>query len=337
MPITAGGTGAIEIDRFGSHVAELASSRNSHRGARRFAEIVVGFRQGVFFVRGFDPYDGSMSDSRRVISVLAYGMAGGLHRRPVHSGTGASSRAPEPVDGKRRLIRGEGLVARISEDYKPQLPVVGDDIPGSAVPCHVGTAQLLETVNQRTRMVEHAVRWPYSYSDNSDYDVLYAEEHDSAVQHVSLRNEWSVDSRTADDSCGEGCAQLDEFSWFLPADDRVGDLPAPESEVDVSDSESEVDYIEPDLAPLRITTTSVELLCPPVVTQTRPMEGDDPASPRQLLRGRDILTEDGTVAVDTRQVSASSDTVVVSGIQNVSRQLRLSWLRRHRPPLRLIR
>ena len=55
-----------------------------------------------------------------------------------------------------------------------------------------------------------------------------------------------MDSWTADDSCGEGCAQLDDFNWFLPADDRVGDLPAPESHVDVSDSESEVDYVEPD-------------------------------------------------------------------------------------------
>ena len=111
---------------------------------------------------------------------------------------------------------------------------------------------------------------------------------------------------------------MDDFKWFLPADDRVGNLPAPESEVDVSDSESEVDYIESDSAPLQITTTAVELLCPPVVTQTRPMEGCDPASPRRLRRGRDVLTEDGTVAVDTRQVSAASDTVVVSGIHMMS-------------------
>ena len=71
MPITAGGTGVIEIDRFGNHVAELASSRNSHGGGRRFAEIVVRFRRGAFFVRGVDPYDGSMSDSRQVVYVLA--------------------------------------------------------------------------------------------------------------------------------------------------------------------------------------------------------------------------------------------------------------------------
>ena len=60
---------------------------------------------------------------------------------------------------------------------------------------------------------------------------------------------------------------------------------------------------EPNSAPLQIKTT--------VVTQTRPMEGCDPASPRRLRRGRDVLTEDGAVAVDTRQVYAASDTVGV--------------------------
>ena len=132
-------------------------------------------------MRGFDPCDGSISDSRRVVSVLAYGMAGGPHRRPVHSGPGASSGAPEPADGKRRLIRGEGLVARISDDYEHQLPVVGEDIPGPAASCHVGTARLLATVDRQTMMVGRAVRWPYSDSDDSDNDVLYAEGHDRAV------------------------------------------------------------------------------------------------------------------------------------------------------------
>ena len=210
------------------------------------------------------------------------------------------------------------MVARISDDYEPQLPVVGEDIPGPAAPCHVGTARLLATVDRRSRMVGRAVRRPYSDSDDSDNDVLYAEGHDSAVRQVNLRNEWPVDSWIADDSCGEGCAQLDDFNWFLPADDRVGDLTAPESQVDVPDSESEVDYVEPDSAPMQITTTAVEVLCPPVVTQTRPKEGCDPASPRWLRRGRDVLTEDGTVVVDTRQVSIASETDVVSGIHMMS-------------------
>ena len=44
-----------------------------------FARTVNRFRRGVIFVRGIDPYDGPMPDSRRVISVFAYGMAGGKH------------------------------------------------------------------------------------------------------------------------------------------------------------------------------------------------------------------------------------------------------------------
>ena len=109
-----------------------------------------------------------MPDSRRVVSVFAYGMAGGTHRRQVHSGTEASR-------------RGKGLVSRISNDYRPQLPVVGKDIPQPAVPYHVGTARLEETVNIRTRSVGRAVRRPYSDLEESDNDVLYAEEDDSAL------------------------------------------------------------------------------------------------------------------------------------------------------------
>ena len=62
-------------------------------------------------------------------------------------------------------------------------------------------------------------------------------------------------------------------------------------------------------------TTAKQLLCPPVVAQTRPMEGCYPASPRRLRRRRDVLTENGSVAVDTRQVSAVSDTVDSREIQ----------------------
>ena len=84
----------------------------------------------------------------------------------------------------------------------------------------------------------------------------------------------------------------------------------PESEIEVSDSESEVEYIEPDSIPLQTEMTARQLLCPPVVAQTRPMEGCDPALPRRLRRGRDVLTEDSSVAVDTDRVSTASDAVV---------------------------
>ena len=138
--------------------------------------------------------------------------------------------------------------------------------------------------------------------------MLYTDDHDSTVQQVSLHNNWLTP--TAVDSCGERCAQLDDFNWFLPADERTGDLPAPESEIVVSDSESEVEYIEPDSIPLQTEMMARQFLWPPVVAQTRPMEGCDPALPRRLRRGRDVLTEDGVVAVDTERVSAASDAVV---------------------------
>ena len=168
----------------------------------------------------------------------------------------------------------------------------------------MGTARLEETVNIRTRSVGRAVRRPYSDSEESDNDVLYAEEDDSALTQPTV------------DLCDEGCAQLDDFKWFLPTNERAGDLSAPESEIETSDSESGFDFIEPDSTPLQTETTTQQLLRPPVVVQTRPMEGCHTAVPRRLRRGR--RTADDTVAVDARQMSTASDTVVSRKIHRKS-------------------
>ena len=69
--------------------------------------------------------------------------------------------------------------------------------------------------------------------------------------------------------------------------------------------------VVPDPVPVQMATMAVESLCPPVVTQTRPKEGCDPASPRRLRRGRDVLREDSMVAVDTRRISIDQDTVLL--------------------------
>ena len=47
--------------------------------------------------------------------------------------------------------------------------------------------------------------------------------------------------------------------------------------------------IPSDTVPVQMTTMVVGSLCPPVVAQTIPKEGCDPASPRRLRRGRDVL------------------------------------------------
>ena len=213
-------------------------------------------------MRGIDSYDGPMPDTRPVVSVFAYRMAGGVHRRQVHSGTGSPTKPPGKADGKRRLIWGEGLVARISDDYRPQLPVVGKNIPEPAVLCHVGTARLEETVNIRTRSVGRAVRRPYSDSKESDSDVWYAEVDDSALSQPTV------------DLCGEGCAQLDDFKWFLPIDERAGDLCA-------SGGRSDETY-----------------------------GGLSHRGAPAIASGRDVRTADDPVAVDARQMSTASETVV---------------------------
>ena len=122
---------------------------------------------------------------------------------------------------------------------------------------------------------------------NSQIMTCYIQQHDSALQQVNLRKEWLTQTV---DLYGEGCAQLDDFKWFLPTDVRAGDLSAPESEIETSDSE-----VEPDSTPLQMETTTQQLLCAPVVVQTRPMEGCHTAVPLRLRRGRDVRTADDAV------------------------------------------
>ena len=115
--------------------------------------------------------------------------------------------------------------------------------------------------------------------------MWYAEVDDSALGQPTV------------DLCGEGCAQLDDFKWFLPTDEWAGDLSAPDSEIETSDSESGVDFIEPVSTPVQAEITNQHLLCPLVVDQTRPMEGCHTKVPRRLRRGRDVWTADDPVAV----------------------------------------
>ena len=77
-----------------------------------------------------------------------------------------------------------------------------------------------------------AVRRPYPNSEESDDDVVYTEEYDSELQQINLRNE-GPDQITVD-TCGERCAQLDDFKWFLPTYKRGEKSDTPESEIDTS-------------------------------------------------------------------------------------------------------
>ena len=254
-----------------------------------------------------------MSGSRRVIPILAYRMGGGTQRRHVHSGTGAPIKPPEPSDGKRRLIRREGLVARISNDYRPQLPMIRKDIPEPAIPYYVGTARLEEPAYTRMGRVDSR---PYPYSEESDDDVTYAEEYESELQQINLRNE--APNQITVDTCGERCAQLDDFNWFLPTDEWNEKSDTLESEIDTSDSGNGVHVNASDSSPSQTEMTTQRLSGPPVVTQTRPKGGCQTAMPRRVRRRRNVRTADNNSAADKRQECVAPSTVDSERIHKMS-------------------
>ena len=73
---------------------------------------------------------------------------------------------------------------------------------------------------------------PYPDSEESEDDVVYAEECENELQRINLRNEAT--NQITVDTCGERCAQLDDFNWFLPTDEwnEKSDTP----DVNASDS-----------------------------------------------------------------------------------------------------
>ena len=148
-----------------------------------------------------------------------------------------------PAGGKRRLIRGGGLVTRISNDNEPQLPVVGEDVPRPAARDQVGAVRPLEMVDQGVMVVGDGFRLPCSDLDDSDDDVLSVgpirplltaaplggarRDDDCRLQVDSLNDELSVEAWTAENRHETCCARLDDFDWVVPPYDLDRILPRP--------------------------------------------------------------------------------------------------------------
>ena len=109
------------------------------------------------------------------------------------------------------------MVAQTSNAYRPQLPIIRKDSPEPVVPYHVGTSRLEEPAHTRKRSWEHVDSLPYPDSEESEDDVVYAEECENELQLINLRNEAT--NQITVETCGERCARLDDFNWFLPTDE----------------------------------------------------------------------------------------------------------------------
>ena len=111
----------------------------------------------------------------------------------------------------------------------------------------------------------------YPDSGESEEDVVYDGEGESEPHRINLRNE--VMNQISVDACGEQCAQLDDFNWFLPTDEWYGKSDGPESEMDTSYSGNGVHITTSDSSSPEMDTMSQRLSGPPVVAQTRPKGG----------------------------------------------------------------
>ena len=144
-----------------------------------------------------------MSGFRWVMPVLAYRMGGGMQREHIHFGSGDTIKSPEPSDGKRQLVRGEGLVARTSNAYRPQLPMIRNDSSEPGVSCHVGTSRLEDPEYIRKRSWEHVDSLPYPDSEESEDEIVDTDECENELVLINLRNE--VTHPIMVDTCGERC------------------------------------------------------------------------------------------------------------------------------------
>ena len=184
--------------------------------------------------------------------------------------------------------------------------MIRKDSPEPVVPYYVGTSWLEEPVDTRKRSWERVDSRSYPDSEESEDNVVYDEEDEHELQQINRRNE--VTNQITVDTCGERCAQLDDFNWFLPTDEWNEKSDTPESEIDTSYSGNGVHVNASDSSSPEMETTSQRLSSPPVVAQTRPKGGCQTAMPRRKRRRRNVRTADNTSAMDTRQESVAPST-----------------------------
>ena len=86
--------------------------------------------------------------------------------------------------------------------------MIRKDIPEPAVSYYVGTARLEGPADTRMRSMGRVDSRPYPDSEESDDDVMCAEEYESGLQQINLRNE--APNQITVDACGE-----DVHSWTI--------------------------------------------------------------------------------------------------------------------------
>ena len=81
----------------------------------------------------------------------------------------------------------------------------------------MGTSRLEDPEDTRKRSWEHVDSLPYPDSEESEDDRVDTDKSEDGLVLINLRNE--VTHPIMVDTCGERCAQLDDFSWVRPTEE----------------------------------------------------------------------------------------------------------------------
>ena len=190
--------------------------------------------------------------------------------------------------------------------------MIRKDSPEPGVSCHLGTSRLEDT---RKRSWEHVDSLPYPDSEESEDDRVDTDESEDGLVLINLRNE--VTHPIMVDTCGERCAQLDDFSWVRPTEEWNEESDKPESEIDTPHIRDGVCLNTSDLSSPEMGTMRQQLSGAPVVAQTRPKGGCQTAMPRRKRRRRNVRTADSTSAMDISQESVAPCTEDSEKIHNM--------------------
>ena len=101
------------------------------------------------------------------------------------------------------------------------------------------------------------------------------------------------------DTCGERCAQLDDFRWVRPTEEWNEELDTPESEIDTPHIGDGVYLNTSDSSSAETGTMRQQLSGAPVVAQTRPKGGCQTAMPRRKRRRWNVRTADSTLSQES--------------------------------------
>ena len=183
--------------------------------------------------------------------------------------------------------------------------MIRKDSPEPGVSCHLGTSRLEDSEDTRKRSWEHLDSLPYPDSEESVDDRVDTDESEDGLVLINPSNE--VTHPIMVDTCGERCAQLDDFSWIRPTEEWNEESDMPESEMDTPHIGDGVCWNTSDSSSPETGTTRQEL-SGPVVAQMRPKGGSQTAMPRRKRRRRNVRTADSISVTDISQESVAPRT-----------------------------